>query len=482
MIQSRSVAQTLVHRVALNALLAVAALMSQTLLVRVSAAQPAVVRPFVAPQPGEKKPPAVFRSTLDGQPRMVSVGLDPELWVAYDASTCGIYRAWSGDVKFEGAVYTTVHGPQPTTRGEVYTRGTGQHAFRLKDPAGKELDAKPIYRGYTIGETSVSFTFEIPLKDKPPIVISETPGVQRIDDQFIMLRRSFSVTGVPKDFSVEVGIPTDFLSNPKQTLTINTLNVPPAIGNPAWLVIPCDLTTTAFYKFVKPSANQLKVLFYTRSAGFRHDVLPLAAQVFNQFNTDFNWIKVTHSDDPAFLTTDNLRRNNVLALYTTGDLGEQTRRDVLDWVRAGGALVGIHSATDTFNEHSDWTEMIGGIFESHPWNDRVSMVIDQTEHPVMKPFADAVQSVPGQPRRFAFADEIYQFKSFQPGSNVLLSLDPRTPGADPTRQYPLAWTREYGKGRVYYIALGHRDTTWKDGRFLDSIIAGIRWTARRDKE
>ena len=62
----------------------------------------------------------VFRSVLDEMPRMVTAALDEKLWVAYDTQTGLLYRAWSGDVLFDGAVYTTVHGPQPQSLGATY--------------------------------------------------------------------------------------------------------------------------------------------------------------------------------------------------------------------------------------------------------------------------------------------------------------------------------------------------------------------------
>ncbi|HMQ01322.1 MAG TPA: cytochrome C, partial [Cyclobacteriaceae bacterium] len=64
--------------------------------------------------------PWVFRSVLDGQPRMVTVALHDDLYLAFDARHAGLYKAWKGGVILDGAVYTTKHGPQPTTKGYAY--------------------------------------------------------------------------------------------------------------------------------------------------------------------------------------------------------------------------------------------------------------------------------------------------------------------------------------------------------------------------
>lgn len=73
--------------------------------------------------------PWVFRSVLDKQPRIVTATLNDELFVAYDARYCGLYKAWKGKVILDGPVYTTTHGPQPTTDGYAYFEQ------RLQEPA-----------------------------------------------------------------------------------------------------------------------------------------------------------------------------------------------------------------------------------------------------------------------------------------------------------------------------------------------------------
>ena len=44
----------------------------------------------------------------------------------------------------------------------------------------------------------------------------------------------------------------------------------------------------------------------------------------------------------------------------------------------------------------------------------------------------------------------------------------------------LAWTNEYGKGRVFYTALGHRDEVWQDPRYQQHVIGGLRYLFFQD--
>ena len=59
--------------------------------------------------------PFVFRSVLDSMPRMVTIALHDNLWVAYHTGSCSMYKAWRDGVDLTGAVYDTQHGPQPMT-------------------------------------------------------------------------------------------------------------------------------------------------------------------------------------------------------------------------------------------------------------------------------------------------------------------------------------------------------------------------------
>jgi len=64
--------------------------------------------------------PWVFRSVLDEQPRMITLALHDEVWAAYNTQDAALYKVWSGNVNFDGAVYTTAHGPQPVSIGDAW--------------------------------------------------------------------------------------------------------------------------------------------------------------------------------------------------------------------------------------------------------------------------------------------------------------------------------------------------------------------------
>ena len=41
--------------------------------------------------------------------------------------------------------------------------------------------------------------------------------------------------------------------------------------------------------------------------------------------------------------------------------------------------------------------------------------------------------------------------------------------------FPVAWIRSYGKGRVFYTGLGHTDASWDDPRVRTMTLEAIKW-------
>jgi len=263
-----------------------------------------------------------------------------------------------------------------------------------------------------------------------------------------------------------------------------------------------------------------RALVVTTTAGFRHSSIPIAEAVLAKlgkssgtFTTDYARLetgtaefkgadgkpdkeKVIAALKPVLAEKMSAAalKNYDLVIFasTTGDLPLPDPQALLDWISAGGAFVGLHAATDTFPSFQPYTEMIGGHFRAHGPQVQVSVINQDADCPACKHL---------EPRWSVF-DEIYQLKDFD-GSKVhrLLSLDElmlnsndvkakkATPG-----DYPIAWSKEYGKGRVFYTSLGHREDIWdptwsdKDGKRMNSpevakqyqqhVLGGIRWALR----
>ena len=153
------------------------------------------------------------------------------------------------------------------------------------------------------------------------------------------------------------------------------------------------------------------------------------------------------------------------------DRGAELRKNLVDWVKAGGAIVGSHGATDT-RGCDEYNEMIGGQFSGHPWNMLVPIKNDDPTNPINAAFDG---------KGFAVADEIYQFsKGFYDRTKLrtILSLDMSKltkKGGRKDNDYAISWVKTFGKGRVFYCSLGHRNEIFWNPAVLKHFLAGIQW-------
>jgi uncharacterized protein len=140
----------------------------------------------------------------------------------------------------------------------------------------------------------------------------------------------------------------------------------------------------------------------------------------------------------------------------------------------GKGFVAAHVASTAFESWPEFGDLLGGRFDQHPWGITDGRVIvEDPDFPGMKFF----------PRVFDFRDEFYQIKEFSPEkSRVLMRLD--TSKLDMTRSgvqaadapYAITWAKMYGKGRVFYSALGHDDSTWDNANIQRMWFEAIKWS------
>lgn len=150
--------------------------------------------------------PWVFRSVLDAQARMITIALDDNLWAAYNTQHSALYKVWKGGVNFDGAVYTTVHGPQPSSIGNAWFENKFQTPWVLiKD--GQVTDATLQYKGHRLDQGQVSLMYELSAANSPAIKIQERPEAVKSKDGQTGFERTFTVSGAPA--GVTVGLKTN---------------------------------------------------------------------------------------------------------------------------------------------------------------------------------------------------------------------------------------------------------------------------------
>lgn len=221
-----------------------------------------------------------------------------------------------------------------------------------------------------------------------------------------------------------------------------------------------------------------RLLVVTHTTGFRHSSIAIAETVLARLGDQSRLFTVTYCRNPAdvarMLTPSALNDvDGVFFANTTGDLGLPDLAGFLEWVRAGHAFLGAHSASDTYHNEPAYLDMLGGEFDTHGNETTVDMRVEDRAHP-------ATASLPSPWR---LHDEIYEFRSNpRPRVNVLLSLD-RHPDdghalAGQPGDFPLAWHRDFGGGRVFYTALGHREDVWSNAQYQQHLLGALRWALR----
>jgi type 1 glutamine amidotransferase len=159
------------------------------------------------------------------------------------------------------------------------------------------------------------------------------------------------------------------------------------------------------------------------------------------------------------------------------DLTADQRADLLSFVRDDGkGFVAAHAAATAFFSWPEFGEMLGGRFDEHPWGIADgTVVVDDPAFPAMRHLA----------ARTLFHDELYQIKDFSRDKiHVLAHLDASK--LDLTRplvhrkdgDFPAAWSKSYGKGRVFYSILGHDADDWDNPALRTMYYEAIRWALR----
>ncbi|WP_138993160.1 PVC-type heme-binding CxxCH protein [Larkinella sp. C7] len=170
-------------------------------------------------------------------------------------------------------------------------------------------------------------------------------------------------------------------------------------------------------------------------------------------------VNLTYTVNVNDLNTENLAKYDGLVIYANHDSLPPAQEAALKaFVEGGKGLIPLHSASGCF-KNSDWyINTIGGQFKSHKAG-AIATTIVAKKHPVMQGLA---------PFTTAW-DETYVHQRLNPDMTVL------TTRQEGDRQEPYTWVRKQGKGRVFYTAYGHNDSTWTNPGFRELVNRGVLW-------
>lgn len=223
-----------------------------------------------------------------------------------------------------------------------------------------------------------------------------------------------------------------------------------------------------------------RILIYTRnSEGYIHDNIPASVECLKAICRTNGWtFETTAIDDSSiFNDAEKIASFDVLVFANTNNdaFDNDDQRTVFqNYIRNGGAFVGIHSACGSERNWPWFWANLGGKFVRHPPFQKFEIKVIDPRH----------SSTAHLPTIWHWEDEFYYMNELNPGIKVLLAGDLRTvddnqkdryPGRTFGDYFPLAWCQEFDGGRQWYTALGHKIEHYRDPNFIKHLEGGIRW-------
>jgi type 1 glutamine amidotransferase/HEAT repeat protein len=222
-----------------------------------------------------------------------------------------------------------------------------------------------------------------------------------------------------------------------------------------------------------------KLLMFTRCEGYRHSSIPFCSLALRISGKKTRAFETTISKDMSIFDSASLAEFDAICFNNTTKLefNDAQRKALMDFVKGGKGIVGIHAATDNFYKWPEAAEMMGGTFDGHPWGagGTWAVRIEDPAHPVAAGF---------EGRGFKVNDEIYRTRviNLRQNSRILVGLDMtdkvnlKAGGVRPDDvDIPISWIRDFGKGRVFYCAFGHNHHLYWTASILKHYLDGIQF-------
>ena len=173
--------------------------------------------------------------------------------------------------------------------------------------------------------------------------------------------------------------------------------------------------------------------------------------------------------DPDALMTLDL----MVFCWTMGEIKPEYTRNVSKAVGAGVGLAGCHGGMcDAFRNDTEWQFITGGQWVAHPGGDGVEYTVNICHG--SSPITEGLEDFP-------VCSEHY-YLHVDPAIEVLATT--RFPVvqyyhcANKPVDMPVAWTKLWGNGRVFYTSLGHHDDVFEKSPSAAVLMErGMLWAA-----
>jgi type 1 glutamine amidotransferase len=228
-----------------------------------------------------------------------------------------------------------------------------------------------------------------------------------------------------------------------------------------------------------------KLLVIESLEGMSHNTIPHTNVMLKRMGEKTGAWTTVFSNDLTNLRYPKVKEYD--AIFLNSIVGEflpdpALRADLVRYVNEGGGIGGIHGTPWASRNWDEFAEMIGAQSAPHRIENGILKVYDK-DNAIVRPFN--YEDLP-------FREEYYRFEHEGNGRlrwdkvRVLLivDLDEKVPGNTdkpwagykrPDKVYPVAWVREYGKGRVFYNSMGHMTETFMKPEIVGHFLAGMQY-------
>jgi uncharacterized protein len=225
---------------------------------------------------------------------------------------------------------------------------------------------------------------------------------------------------------------------------------------------------------VKPFGDPDKIDVLVVTGGHGFDREPFFA-LFDG-SDDIRYVEHRLKDDSeVFEDVSNWEYDVVMLYHMTQNISPKRQDNFVRLLKNHGiGVVVVHHAEAAFQSWLEYHQIIGTAYiyldveiDGKPWphgkcegNQDIAVTVRDCQHPITRGMQD-----------FHIHDETYKGRWWAEGNHILLTTD------HPQNDAPVAWTRQYGRSRVFNIQFGHDKKAYDCPQYRDLIVRGIRWTA-----
>lgn len=183
-------------------------------------------------------------------------------------------------------------------------------------------------------------------------------------------------------------------------------------------------------------------------------------------------LTVTTSDSLTSYETENLEAFDLIVPnWTLGEISEEVGQRLAAAVEGGVGLGGFHGGmADGFRGNEFFRFVVGGSYVAEPGGASVTYKVHIADgnDPITRGIAD-----------FDYTSEQY-YMHVDPAVRVLATTHftgdtfPWIDGVD----MPTVWTKAYGRGRVFFSALGHLPEEFDCAPMRSLLTRGLLWACR----